>query len=111
VNLRPLPSCLFPREQGVTGKNPTALPASLTGRIWFFVTDYEPLLINVTPTEYEAALPPLCAEPRFVEAVRTTSGTSPSKAAPQDRAKSGSFLEPPSGNRPRMEVHDKRPIA
>src|SRR5438552_700856 len=25
-------SCLFPREQGVTGMNPSALPASLTGR-------------------------------------------------------------------------------
>ena len=25
--------CLFPKEQGVTGMNPTALPASLTGRI------------------------------------------------------------------------------
>jgi hypothetical protein len=30
------PDCLFPREQGVTGMNPTAFPASLTGRIWFF---------------------------------------------------------------------------
>jgi hypothetical protein len=28
--------CLFPRDGGVTGKNPTNLPASLTGRIWFF---------------------------------------------------------------------------
>ena len=28
--------CLFPRAQGVTGMNPFALPASLTGRIWFF---------------------------------------------------------------------------
>jgi len=30
------PDCLFPRKQGVTGMNPTAFPASLTGRIWFF---------------------------------------------------------------------------
>src|SRR5439155_26271746 len=29
-------SCLFPREQGVTGINPSVLPASLTGRILFF---------------------------------------------------------------------------
>jgi len=35
--LRALPGCLFPRRQGVTGMNPTAFPASLTGRIWFFV--------------------------------------------------------------------------
>jgi hypothetical protein len=28
--------CLFPRVQGMTGKNPHALPASLTGRIRFF---------------------------------------------------------------------------
>ena len=31
-----VPGCLFPRKQGVTGMNPTAFPASLTGRIWFF---------------------------------------------------------------------------
>ncbi len=32
-----LPSgCLFPRERGVTGMNPTVLTASLTGRILFF---------------------------------------------------------------------------
>ena len=30
-------SCLFPKEQGVTGMNPSTLPASLTGRIWFFL--------------------------------------------------------------------------
>ena|SRR5215831_6234574 len=35
--LHALPDCLFPRKQGVTGMNPTAFPASLTGRIWFFV--------------------------------------------------------------------------
>jgi len=34
--IAPPAGCLFPREQGVTGMNPTALPASLTGRIWFF---------------------------------------------------------------------------
>ena len=52
VNRSSLSGCLFPREQEVTGKNPTALPASLTGRIWFFCrTNFEPLLINETPTE------------------------------------------------------------
>jgi hypothetical protein len=52
VNLSSLSGCLFPREQEVTGKNPTAPPASLTGRIWFFCrTNCEPLLINETPTE------------------------------------------------------------
>jgi len=51
VNLSSLSGCLFPREQEVTGKNLTALPASLTGRIWFFCsTNYEPLL-NKTPTK------------------------------------------------------------
>ena len=35
--LRAIPGCLFPRRQGVTGMNPSAFPASLTGRIWFFV--------------------------------------------------------------------------
>jgi hypothetical protein len=51
VNLNSLSGCLFPKEQEVTGKNPTALPASLTGRIWFFCrTNYEPQL-NKTPTK------------------------------------------------------------
>lgn len=36
LGLPPDLGCLFPREQGVTGMNPTALPASLTGRIWFW---------------------------------------------------------------------------
>jgi hypothetical protein len=45
--LHALTGCLFPRRQGVTGMNPTALPASLTGRIWFFLSNYGPQLLHL----------------------------------------------------------------
>jgi hypothetical protein len=60
--LHEFPGCLFPRRQGVTGMNPTAFPASLTGRIWFFLcrtTDcnycisdcFRPTCVPLTPFE------------------------------------------------------------
>jgi len=83
VNLSPLSGCLFPREQEVTGKNPTALSASLTGRIWFFCcTNYEPQL-NKTPTK-SRLFSPLS---RSASSSRPTyqPGYEPYTAAPQHR--------------------------
>ena len=58
-------SCLFPREQGVTGINPSVLPASLTGRIWFFCETVNHQQPNCFESIRLAALTPLAMFPRL----------------------------------------------
>jgi hypothetical protein len=71
------PDCLFPRRQGVTGMNATAFPASLTGRIWFFLSNYGPLLHLRTAQGLPTRVPltPLAVSRRFSR--RQCRGTSP----------------------------------